>query len=170
MAALEAGQLLTATLLNDKLRKRVARGRRTTNSSNITSGTYVSVLRLDDIPLKAGRAYDIIWKAHFTVATATDVLGVLLFYTTDGSTPTTSSSVLPGSSGQVDFASTAQTPVATVIADYNPVVDETLSVLLAANHVVGTSNSNVTANGIGFVTSLYVDDKGDDPGDTGTDL
>lgn len=170
MAALTAGQVLTAGLLNRKLRKNVARGRRTTSSTATTSTTYVSVLRLDDIPLTAGITYRITWKAHFSIATATDVLAGLLFYTVDGSTPTTSSTAVPGSAGEVDFASTSQQPVCTVVTSYTPVTDETLSVLLGVKHIVGTSSGTMTANGFGTTTEMYIDDMGDDPGDTGTDL
>lgn len=174
MATLAAGQVLTATLLNSKLRKRIARAKRITNSTVSTSTTYIPVLRLDNVPLQAGRNYSVTWKGHFQVATATDVLSAGLFHATDGTVATTSKSFLPGSTGNVDFAVVQQTPVVTVVVDYSPPVDQYLSLLLAFAHLSGgsggTSNSFMVANNAGFTTEIYVDDMGDDPGDTGTDL
>lgn len=170
MAAFTAGQVLTASLLNKRTRKNIARARRTTSSTATTSTTYVSVLRLDDIPLEGGKHYRITYHVHFSTSTVTDTLGALLFHTTDGSTPTTSSATLPGSSGDVDFGSTAELPHITNMTDYNPASDETLSLLLGVHHVTGTSSSNLSANGVGTITTIYIDDMGDDPGDTGVDL
>lgn len=168
MALILAGQTLTASLLNSKFQKNIARARRTNNSSASTSTTSVGVLRLDDKPIKANRAYRITWKASFDVATATDTMRGLIRYTTDGSTPSTSSNLLAGSGGETSFTSNATASTVTVSTSYTPVTDEILSVLLCVQHNVGTSSSIMQADGGIFLTEMWIDDMGDDPGNTGT--
>ena len=168
MSQLTAGQTLTASLLNSKFQKCIARARRTTNSSASTSTTSVGVLRLDDKPIKALRTYRITWKANFDVATQTDTLRGLIRYTTDGSTPTTSSTILPGSGGETSFTSNATASGVTIVTDYTPVADEILSTLLCIQHNVGTGNGIMQADGTTFTVDVYIDDMGDDPGNTGT--
>lgn len=170
MAALAAGQVLTASLLNKKLQRRVGRARRTSNSSSSTSTSYVSVLRIDDIPMWAGLNYTITWKAHVSVATVTDIMVVDLHYTTDGSTPTSASSTLPGSNSEVDFGSTSQYVGVTLMTDYTPATDLTFSAILTMKHLAGTSSGILRADGTSYTTAIYVDMEGEDPGDTGVDL
>lgn len=170
MAAFTAGQVLTANTLNIKTRKALARARRITNSSSSTSTTLVGVLRLDDIPLKANTSYRITWRGSFDVATATDTMRGLITHTTDGTTPTTSSGTLKGSGGEVPFTSASSATTVTVVTDYTPGADLTLSLLLCIQHVIGTSAGILVAADTHFNTDMYVDDMGDDPGDTGTDI
>ncbi len=170
MAQITAGQTLTASLLNSKFRKRVARARRTSNSSATTSTTSVGVLRLDDVPVKAGVNYAITYKLTGDTTTATDTLRTLIRRTTDGSTPTTSSTLLTGSGGETSFSSGSSGSTLTVTTDYTPVTDELLSLLLCIQHNLGTSSMIAQADGGIFLTEMYVDDMGDDPGNTGTSV
>lgn len=172
MADLSAGTLLTASIFNMKVRKRIARARRVTNSSSSTSTTEVGVLRLDDIPLLAGHNYKITYQVHMDTATsaANNTARELLRYTTDGSTPTTSSGILPGSGSEATFGNIANVESIHVETDYSPVADELLSLLLTIRHVAGTDAVIAQADGSVFHTQVYVDDMGDDPGEIGVDV
>lgn len=147
----------------------IAWGQRTTNSSG-TGATEIEVLRLDDVPTRAGIAYQVVVTASLDSTVANDAIKVQVRYTTDGSTPTTSSSLLPGSSIQTvqTNASAGETRSSNTI--YVPSGDETLSLLLTLQRTVGTGTVIVNADGAGFATSLYVNSLGVSPGDTGVDL
>lgn len=170
MAQITAGQTLTASLLNAKFQRCVARARRTSNSSATTSTTSVGVLRLDDIPIKASVNYRITHKVTGDTTTSTDTLRTLLRYTTDGSTPTTSSTLLVGTGGETSFTSGSSGSTLIVVTDYTPVTDELLSVLLCIQHNLGTSSMIAQADGGIFLTEMYIDNMGDDPGNTGTNV
>lgn len=170
MADVAAGQIITAQLFNNKTRKCIARGRRVTNSSSSTSTTSVGVLRLDDKPVQAGKTIRITWKMTFDCATSTDTVRGHIRYTTDGSTPTTASPLLPGSSGGAHFISTSDVETRNVSTDYTPAGDETLSLLLCIAHMAGTGAMIAQADGTTYTTDMYIDDMGDDPGNSGTSV
>lgn len=170
MVQVAAGEVLSAALFNDKVRKRIARASRTSDSSASTSTTEVSVVRLDDIPLKQGRNYRIAWTLNFDVSTNADSMRGVLRYTIDGSSPTTSSAVLPGSGAEVELTDAAVFEHLHCETDYTPSTDEMFSVLLTIRHNQGTSSSIAEADTTTFHTKIYIDDMGDDPGNTGTNL
>lgn len=170
MTELAAGQVLTASTLNMKLRKRIARARRTTNSTSSGTTTEVGVLRIDDVPILAGHNYRIGYMCHMDVLTVTDTMRGLLRFTTDGSTPTTASGALAGSGSEGMVASNSTVETIFVETDYTPVADEILSLLLTIRHVVGVGAIILQADASVFHTQIYVDDVGDDPGDTGVDI
>lgn len=170
MADLAAGTLLTASIFNTKVKKRVARARRTSNATSSGSTTEVSVLKLDDIPILAGHNYRIAYVCHVDTTTTTDTYRTIIRYTTDGSTPTTSSGVMAGSGGEAMIASATTVDSHTIETDYTPSTDELLSLLLTYRHVAGVGASTLQADASVFHTQIYVDDMGDDPGDTGVDL
>ena len=171
MVDVQAGQVLSAALFNDKTRKRVARARRTTDSTSTNSTTEVGVLRLDDIPLKQGRNYSIKWQATWDTTTATaEGMRALLRYTVDGSTPTTASTVLAGSGGEFKITDAAVFTTVDCETDYTPAADELFSCLLTIRHVTGTVATILEADTSVFHTQIWIDDVGDDPGDTGTDI
>lgn len=170
MADLPAGTLLTASVFNNKVRKRVARARRVSNSSSTTSTTEVAVLRLDDIPVLAGHNYQISYMCHVDTTTTTDTYRTIVRFTADGSTPSTSSGVLAGSGGEAMIANASTVDSNMITTDYTPAADEILSLLLTVRHVNGTSAGILQADASVFHTQMYVDDMGDDPGDTGVDL
>lgn len=170
MAAITAGQTLSASLLNDKLKKCVARAARNTSSSGSTSTTPIPVLRLDSIAIKAGRSYRITWKAAFDNATAADTLRGHIRFTITGTAAVAGSALLPGSAGEV-HTTTAASPVSTMVeCNYTPISDGRLSILLCVLHSVGTGSGIMQADGTNFVTEMFVDDMGDDPGNTGVNL
>jgi hypothetical protein len=170
MAAVAAGQTISASLLNDKTRKVVARAARSTNSSATTSTTPIPVLRLDSIAVKAGRSYRITWKAAFDNNTATDTLRGHIRFTLTGSAAVAGSALLPGSAGEV-HPTTASSPASGLVScNYTPVSDARLSILLCVLHGTGTSSSLMQADGTSLITEMFIDDMGDDPGNTGVSL
>jgi len=144
----------------------IARGNRTTSSTTTT--TEVGVERLDDIPVYAGRSYKI-WTSPLNLdsSVANDVVLAAVRYTTDGSTPSTSSTVLSAIQERCDDATNG--PVLPFCCDYSPAADQLLSVLLSVGRVSGTGSVSI----IGSATrpiNLNVEDMGPDPGDTGVDI
>lgn len=171
MADVQAGQVLTAATFNRKVRKRIARGRRVTDSTSTNSTTEVSVLRMDDIPLKAGENYSIKYQGTWDTTTATaEGMRAVIRYTIDGSTPTTSSTVLPGSGAEVKLTDAGVFTTFHSETDYTPSTDETFSCLVTIRHVTGTVATILEADASVFHTQIWIDCMGDDPGDTGTDL
>lgn len=146
----------------------VARARRLTSSSGTTS--EVGVLRLDDIPIKAGRAYRI-YTSQLTpdTDTANDVVTVRIRHTTNGATPTTSSTILPCSNANVRLPDIANGESVVISTIYAPAVDETLSLLLCVARTAGSGTVLIFANG-GYGIEIFVEDVGEDPGDTGVDI
>ena len=93
-----------------------------------------------------------------------------ILYTTDGSTPTVASTLLPGCQAE-EIQPSAASPVFMLLdTSYIPASDETLSLLLTIRHGVGTGVLNMLANGADKLIELRVFDHGEDPGDTGVDL
>jgi hypothetical protein len=170
--AFTSGEVLTAANLNQAVQKLVARGRRTTPSSIANSTTNVAVLRLDDIPIKGGYAYRVICPGLAMRSTvADDVMEVVIRYTTDGSTPTTSSAILPGASARSPTLTTGSNSLTTTSeTEYVPASDETLSLLMCIARLTGTGNVSLFADGSGYVIDMKVYCDGPDVGDTGTDL
>lgn len=143
-----------------------ARGNRTTSSTTTT--TEVGVLRLDDIPLYMGRTYKI-WTTPLRLDTsvANDIARALIRYTTDGSTPTTSSTTLHIAQSILPDATNGQN--VDIMCDYSPTTDELFSCLLTVARQSGTGNISI----IGASTSpinVVIEDIGLDPTDTGTDI
>lgn len=146
----------------------LARGRRTTTSTATT--TVQGVLRIDDIPIIGGHVHKV-WSSALGLATSVngDSIRVDIRYTTDGSTPTTGSSVLPGSAVQQRISSTGIVESATILTTYTPASDETLSVLLCVSRVSGTGNSAIFGD-TSFSIDVVVEDYGIDSGDAGVDI
>ena len=165
-----AGDVLTAAGLNNATRKCIARARRVTDSSATTSTTEVSVVRLANIPIIGGKLYRVTYTCNGDVATNADSLRAVLRYTTDRSTPSTSSTILPGSGREVEITDAAIFEALCAETDYTPAADEWLSLLLTIRHNQGTSSSVLKGDTSVFMTQIYVDDMGDDPGNTGTNL
>lgn len=144
----------------------VARARRTSNSSGTTS--EAGVLRLDDVPLKAGWLYYIYTSALFVVSNNSgDAVGCYLRHTTDGSTPTTSSTILAQTTAVSDSTTVGATIPMGLL--YAPASDLDLSILLTVIRHSG-SGSVVLASAATNPLDLVVMRVGIDPGNTGTSL
>lgn len=146
----------------------IARGRRTT--SDTASATEHGVLRLDDIPVQAGRLYEIVFHCQPNSTVNTDNIGAHVRYTTDGSIPTTSSDFIPDSVNQGELDNSTSGGSYHGVALYTPLSDLDLSLLLCVRRVGGTGSVSLFADNGGQNTVMWVIDRGIDPGDTGTDI
>lgn len=170
MATYLAGQKLTAGAFNTEIKKILARGRRTTTSSAVTSSTDIGVLRLDDVSLKASRSVIVrVTGIHADSTVAADVMRMRLRYTTDGSTPTTSSTILPGSLAYAQIANASWPETRVIEAEHTPAADQTFSVLLCISRTAGTGDCTLFADADHALEMKIIHD-GDDVGDTGTDI
>jgi len=173
VADILAGQILTAAeiALAAKAGVCVGRAERVSNSSSANSTTLVAVLRLDDIAITGGRRYRIETPPLFLDGSiANDVGQAWIVYTTDGSTPTASSTVLPGGVTQTVIPNISFGEARPIITFYTPAADETLSLLLCVARASGTGVIVIQANGTSTLCEVAVYDAGVDPGDTGVDL
>lgn len=144
----------------------IARGRRVTTSSTTT--TVVGVLRLDGIPIIGGRTYKISTSCiSMQSSVANDIVTSNIRYTTDGSTPTTSSAALGGVSATV--TNTSFGIAVPFIGYYYPTSNETLSVLLTVGRTAGTGNVSLGGSAVQPI-DLFVEDAGYDTGDVGVDI
>lgn len=142
------------------------RGRRT--SSSTTTTTEQGVLRLDDLTVYSGHAYRIHTCTFQVDTTSNNIPGVKIRYTTDGSTPGTGSTLLPGSHGEYRQADGAFAETISIDTMYVPSADETLSLLLTAAPT--TATDTVIIASATRPLDMYVTYWGVDPGDTGTDI
>ena len=169
------GQRLTASLLgkleDDEVSPLpqgvIARGNRDSNSSSTSGTTELGVLRVDSIPVYAGRLYRI-WTGPIIIdgSVANDAVRVILRGDTTGSA-TTSSTQLAISQGVVPNIALPER--FEIDIPYAPASDATLSVLLSIVRQSGTG----VFQALGASTipiNLVISDEGLDPGDTGTDI
>lgn len=166
-----AGQRFTAALATSMIsgaftstpQGQVARGRRTTATGNITT-TETGVLRLDGIPIFAGRAYRISTSnINMDTSVAGDIASARIRISTSG-TATTASTQIVQLRNTIDDV--ANSDVLTLNATHFPAADATLSVLLSAVRVAGTGNIVVFCSGT-EILDLVVTDEGLAPSDTG---
>lgn len=146
-------------------------GRRSTNSTGTTS--IVGVERIDDEPMLGGRAHLVrVTGIHCFSTVANDRALVEVRATTDGSTPTTSSPVLPG--GQCyQLCATGGNSVDGGIIECNvepaPFSNITLSVLLTVSRASGSGTVAMFADSTHTI-EVKIYDEGIAAGDTGTDI
>lgn len=144
------------------------RGRRDTSSSGTT--TEVGVIRLDDYPAKNGMILEIGTGALLLDTTVNnDVVDVYIRYTTDGSTPTTSSPILPGGIARKKLTDNAAAESVSISTTYTPGADQTLSLLLTVARFSGTGTVLIFGDGTA-ITDLRIKPRGLDPTDSGTDI
>lgn len=161
----------TDAILLGKAGRIIGRARRVSNSTTSASSTLVPVLELDDIPVKAGRCYGVrTTNLAIDGNVANDSMTVTICYTTDGSTPTISSTQIIGGTIQCVQTNIAIPEYRIIDTTYTPASDETLSLLLAFNRTSGTGTVSILADGASRIVELAIIDLGEDPGDTGVDL
>lgn len=159
--AFTAGQKVRASELN-ATGVLIARGRRTTNSAAGTG--VIGVLRLDDVPVTAGRCYLINARGGMWPTAAGDTRAdVTVRFTTTGATPTTASPILAlvgrqlFTTGYVEPFDIAQT--------YTPGSNQLLSLLLCFDSI---DSDPIAAYGAAdWPVEILVTDLGADPGNTG---
>lgn len=165
--AFVAGQKVRASQLNAQGVIK-ARARRVTNTGAST-GSVVGILRLDDVPVVAGRAYQITAIGGlFPNATDNVRIDATLRYTTNGATPTTASPILvlhgltTVTNGYVERYN--------IIHTYVPGVDQTLSLIMCFQSVASGGAAVSSYAAADWPTEIIVTDMGADPGDTGVDI
>lgn len=139
------------------------RAARSDTAGVASNATDVGVLRLDNVPIVAGRLYRIVYVAH-PGGPASAVSRTQLRTSMSGAA-TIASAALAASRAVQQVGSGAiclSTP-------YPAAVTGTLSVILCHARDSGTGTPELFADG-NRVTSLWVEDAGVDPGDTGVDL
>lgn len=167
--AFTGGEDVTADKLNRATEKVIARGRRTTTSGNST-GSSVAILRLDDVAVRAGYLYVIRTNSlAISTSVANNTVRAEIRYTTDGSTPSTSSTIIPGGVTQQVPESTTQSDNSSIHCLYAPGSDETLSLLLCVTRTTGSGNGFIFADATNVI-EMWIEQGGEDPGDTGVDL
>jgi hypothetical protein len=145
----------------------IARGNRTSNSTATSGTTEQGVLRVDSIPVYAGRLYRI-WTGPIIIdgSVANDAVRMVVRASTSGSA-TTASTQLAIAQGVV--SNIALPECFEIDIPYAPASDGTLSVLMSIVRQSGTG----VFQALGASTipiNLVVSDEGLDPGDTGTDI
>lgn len=143
----------------------ISRARRTTSSSSTTS--EVGVLRLAVGPLLAGNIYKIKSGPLWLNCDASAITAARIRYTTDGSTPTTSSTALPGAATQGDTGTNQQPRSFECL--YAPASDVDFTGLLTVQRYAGTGNASITASSTNII-EWWVETCGVDTGDYGVDI
>lgn len=144
----------------------IRRASRSTSSSTTTT-TEIGVLRLDSIPVIAGRAYMIRVNNMVMVSTvANDVVIARLKYTNSGSATIASPEM---SALRTSVVSTSGTPILPINANFWASATETLSIILTVQRTGGSGNVSLSPT-TGQTIDIVVQDAGTDPGDTGVDL
>jgi hypothetical protein len=145
----------------------VSRGRRTTATGNITT-TETGVLRLDDVAVRSGWAYEIFTNnINLDTSVANDIAAARLrvaFSASPGTSATTSSTQIQQMRNTIDDATNSN--IIPMNALYLPGSTGYLSVLLSAIRVAGSGNIVVFASGTDTL-ELMVRELGEDPGDSG---
>lgn len=164
-----AGTIATAATYNTDTRQIIARGSRNTDSSTTTGIT--AVLRLDDIPVTGGRVYEIATSPlHLDSTVIDDHIEARITYTTDGTTPTSGSTTLPGARAQGrQSVSASFAEGRTIQTLYVPAADETLSLLLCVRRDSGSGSVGIFGTS-GFLIDMWVTDLGEDPGNSGVSI
>lgn len=152
-----AGQRLTATDLNTATYpgNLVARHVRTSASSTTTSSTGVVVIYLD-IPVTSGRMYRIGMdtSVHHDSTVTTDNVASRIVYTTNGTTPTTSSTILEGAHV---FSICIPMFLSTT---YEATFTGTLKTALCVARASGTGNARIYADVLGRAIIMAAYDVG----------
>lgn len=165
MTTFLAGQVPTAAELTAATAVGVIRRGRRASSTATTTGE-LAVLRVDGIPVTAGRTYRIWTNSVAAISTvAGDNAGVRFRVSTTGAA-TTASTILDTGVGYSAGASTA----ASIIAKYTPAATGSLSLLLSVLRIAGTGACSIVVNSGNPEIEIFVEDMAVDPGDSGVVL
>ncbi len=145
----------------------LARGNRATSKTGITTET--AFFRFDDVPVLSGHAITMeLSGVSLQPASdaSTQVGAIRVRYTTDGSTPTTSSTEL--SIHRVACPTTANAPYFSFVATYYPPSDMNLSVVWTVSREAGTVNQQAAPSVGGM--QFQIVDRGAAPSASGTSI
>lgn len=148
----------------------IARGRRTTTTGNVTT-TETGFLRLDNIPVKSGRIYQInTTNINMDTSIDNDVGDVRLrvaYSATTGTAATIASTLVAHLRNAID--SSVSSNILPMNAFYVASADGYISLLWSLVRVAGTGNLVIFATASDYV-DFVVQFAGIDPGDTGVVL
>lgn len=137
-------------------------------STSTTTNAELAVMQITGIPLKAGVLYHIFTSDLFMDSTVVnDAMKVQMRFTTDGSTPTLSSTIF--TSIEIGLASSVGEGKANMSRIYIPANDETLGLVLSIIRTNGTGNVRLVDTA-GFTTEIAVQACGMAPSNTGVAL
>lgn len=145
----------------------VKRGRRTTSTGNVTT-TETGVLRIDNIPVLAGRWYQISTGPLNMDGSVDNDIGKVQIRASQSGAATTASTLIGYMRQTIDSA--AQSNVVNLNAWYLAPSDGTLSVILTLIRQTGTGNIIIFCSTSGDILDMVVQFAGNDPGDTGVVL
>lgn len=141
----------------------IKRGRRITTTGSVTT-TETGVLRIDSIPVYAGRLYRISTNGlNIDTSVDNDAASVRIRASTSGSASITST-LLGTLRTTIDSAT--QSNILPDQAFFVASADGTLSVLLSLIRISGTGNIVIFCDATNYL-DMVVEDMGLDPGDTG---
>ena len=144
----------------------LAYGDRQSNSTGTT--TITGVLRLDSKQLRAGRHYELGTSSLRLTGGVNDGVTATLRITTDGTTPTTSSTALL--TGSAQCTSNAIFENVTLRGLYTPSADLLLSVLLCVARTTGSAGNASIGGDATYPIQLWIVDLGESVSDTGVDI
>jgi len=150
----------------------IARGNRGTASS-YGINPDIPVLRIDSVPLKAGRLYKVsTGPLPLDSSVVNDEVLARIRYTMDNTQATIASPILPGSIVQARLTDVFLSEHASITTLINPgAVDVVASFLLTVGRLAGTGNVGLATNAASIDSiNLWVEDIGADVPDTGVDL
>lgn len=169
--SLEPGERIPGSKVEQIVDELKARGLyayadRRTNSTGTTS--IVGVLRLDDFPVRVGRAYRLMTSSLRLTSGVNDGVTATLRVTTDGSTPSTASTAIATGSAQTTSNAIFENVTLNVV--YVPTADETLSVLLCVARTTGTAGNASIGGDATYPIQITIEDIGEAVTDTGADI
>lgn len=143
----------------------VRRGRRESDAT--CTGTERGVLRLDNVELKGGIFYTFETNS-LEMQTFSGETGKAMFRVSTSGAATIASAEIGSGQGNANTSFwPRQSP--TVVAEYAPSSDVTVSILLSLNRT-GGSNNVILKGSTSQPITVYVKAWGADPGDTGVDI
>lgn len=134
-------------------------------SSSTATATEAGVVRLAVGTLAAGVTYKICTTPLLMACSAGATVDAIIRYTTDGSTPSTSSTIMD--LARVDVVASYQSASMSFL--YTPATAVNLTLLLTCARSAGSGNAFI-AGSSATPTGLWVEVKNLDPGDTGVDI
>lgn len=109
---------------------------RTTTSTTVASSTEVGLIRMDNIAVRAGYAYEVVMNRVAMTPSVTGLVGFARIRVAQGATATTASTPI-GYLRMAQATSTSQTNTGAMIGVFNATADSTLSVLVTLALVAG---------------------------------
>jgi hypothetical protein len=110
---------------------------RTSTSATVASATELGVIRMDNIPVRAGYSYEVVMNRVAMTPSVVNLVGFARIRVNQGATATTSSNPI-GFLRMAQATSASQTNTGAMIGVFNATADSTLSVLVTIALAFGT--------------------------------